>query len=114
MAPAPRSHHAPRRLLADEEAGEGGDGERLGDIVGDEVEEGAAGAEAGIEQHDVEGAERAIDLGKQGLDGVGLGGVGGDQDGADLLGEGGELVGVAGGERDLVAVAVRARGRRRR
>ena len=76
---APRGHHAPRRLLADEEAAEGRDLERLRTSFGIEVEERAAGAEAGIVEHDVERAERAVDLGEQRLDGVGLGGVGGDR-----------------------------------
>src|SRR5262249_18336530 len=55
--------HAPRRLLGDEEAAIGGDGERFLNVERIELDERTAGAKTRVVDHDVGRAEGSIEIG---------------------------------------------------
>jgi hypothetical protein len=81
-----------------------GDRDRLLDLGRVELDERAAGAIAGVVDHDFGGAERAVELGEQLLDLSALAGVAGEGARAGFLGERIEIAGRARRQRDLDAV----------
>ena len=90
MAPRPVRQHALHRLLRNQEAAIGADGDCVGDGGGVQIGERAAGAGAGVVDHDVGRLDRVEQAGHVGR----LRGVGGDRLGTGFATERGEFSGV--------------------
>ena len=92
--------HALYRLLRHQEAAEGRDRDRIGDVGRHQIGEGAARPPAGVIDDEIGCGDLALDLAEQPLDVVGVGGIAGKGAGAGLGAERAEFFDFAGGERD--------------
>ena len=101
IAPWRLRQHALGRLLRHQKAAEGGDHQRLCDLVGNELDERAAGAVARVVDDHIGRAEGGFDVGEQLRHLSAIGRIAGKGLGAGLLRQRRQIVGAARGERDL-------------
>jgi hypothetical protein len=87
--------HPFRRLLGDQEAAEGANGDRLRHFRRHQIDERAARASGGVINHHVGAADLALDQAEQPLDLIGVGGIAGKGVSAGLAAQRAELCGLA-------------------